>query len=236
MTTKPIYKPIYSEMISRNNLLLQNGTIRFDPQLNNPKKDPRKGLAYFAFDIHTNEKFESIIKEAKKTFPTQITYEQNPKDPKQGLLHFTFLQLIGVKENMKNLPPSLLNQYIETPKKIFTKMPPFSITYKGLIAIPTGVIIYGYPSIDINPYREKIRQAIIKKKLPFHEPFKTNIAHSTFLRLANPEDPQKLITFAEKYRKTELGKININSLQLGYGTWGMKKEEIKMFTTLPLGV
>lgn len=223
-----IYKPIYDEMRERNqDLIIQNGT-KYDEVLSSSDKDERVGLALFATtEFHLNNNFENMLAETKTVFDSQIIYQQTEDTQRNhGFLHFTFIQFIGVDPLIKTITKKKLEEYKGVLSRVIQTIKPFSIQYQGLIALATGLVMYGYPSVDINIYREQIRQKIVESKLPFKEPFKIDIAHSTFVRFCQPEDKDKLLEFASKYQSIDLGKVNITGFYLGNGSWRMRPDEV----------
>lgn len=221
------YSLVYKEMRQRNRSELSAGNIRFDSYLNNTELDNRLGWDLFCFfSTNLNTTFARMVQEAEEQFKDQVVYTTRPNKKKnQGLLHFTPLQLIRVGEANVRLEAEQENKYIDILYPVISSIPTFSIQYSGLIAIPTGLAMYGYPNVDINIYRDKIRSAIQKAGLPFDEPFLMNITHSTFVRLSTKENSQKLLDFAEKYKDIDLGTVMFDKMYLEYGSWRMWPEE-----------
>jgi hypothetical protein len=136
------------------------------------------------------------------------------------------MQIVSVGPLIKEISTGMIEEYIEVLHSVLSTMPSFSIQYRGLIALRNGLVLYGYPTIDINFYRERVRSEFIKKHLLFSEPFKINIAHSTFMRLITPQNGEKLIHFANKYNDIDLGSLTIKNLWLGNGSWKMLPQEV----------
>ncbi|KXK07452.1 MAG: hypothetical protein UZ21_OP11001001076 [Microgenomates bacterium OLB22] len=232
---KPQYKAIYDEMRGRNSKSLSEQGVWPDEVLQSAEIDTRVGLGLFAFPQTTlGQGFDHMIADARERFPAQVVYTPDRAQPQDGILHFTFFQLFKAA----GLPPDFTatdaSHYIATLQDIFSRFPPFTIKYSGLIAVPTGLLMYGYPSEDVNQYRDELRSALSTNGLPFEEPYKTDIVHSTCLRLCTTEDAQELLRFADDYKEVDLGTLSVDALTLGFGSWRMWDEECPLLKEIPL--
>ena len=216
-------------MRERNkNLILEKGFIP-DTKIKNMVKDSRKGIGLFALgDFKLNENFNKIYEEAKVEFSGQVLYSPMVKDraelSAQGSLHHTFMQFEKVGDNEKDALLLLIDSYKNGMAQTILDIGPIEVEYQGLIAIPSGILMYGYPDKDVNSFREKIRNL----NLDIKEPYKSDIVHSTFIRLCENINTNKLLDFADKYSKVNLGNIYIKKLFLGIGSWRMGLDEISM--------
>ena len=77
----------------------------------------------------------------------------------------------------------------------------------------------GIPDIDINNTRDIFRQQLASNNLKIRERYKTDIVHSTLVRLCEYEDKNKIILFCEKYKDTYFGCSSINNMNILRGTW-----------------
>lgn len=223
-------------MRARNGTSLLEQGVKPDEALQSAEIDKRIGLGIFAFpDAGLGQNFDQMIADARERFPTQVAYTPDRAQALDGILHFTFFQLFKVA----GLPPDFTTAdasgYVDALQDAFSKMPPFTIKYSGLIAIPTSLLMYGYPSEDVNKYRDELRSTLSATGLSFEEPYKTDIVHSTCLRLRQADDPRELIRFADDYKEVDLGTLSVDSLTLGFGSWRMWPEECAMVMEIPLG-
>jgi hypothetical protein len=209
---------IYDEMRSRNNDLVNKYGIKCDKLLLNKEPDNRLCLAIFS-----NIKglyLSDIYGDLEPIRSTCIYYPKN-KIQTNGTLHFTLMQLIGFNDFNELEDPSVLEKIIP----IIKDMLPLKIKYKGIILTPTGIVLCGYPDKDINSYRDKIRKEL---RDIIREPYYNNICHSTLCRFTGEVDIQQIQKNEEKYKEYVFGEIEINSFNIGYGTWKLNEYEIKV--------
>lgn len=224
------YKKIYQEMSERNRRNILEKGLRYDPLIAHNNKDTRKGLGIFAFprnDLGVN--FSSILEKVTTNFGDQVIYTPFPPQSKLGgVLHFTLMQMVGVKDKVADHFVASVDRYADILKNVLFELGSFSINYSGLIVIPTGFLMYGYPSKHLNKYREKIRDLVGGCNLPFEEPYKTDIVHSTFVRFCNEDSVDKVVSFGRDFYSCDLGCFDIKELFLGFGSWRMQPREIQM--------
>ena len=226
-------KNIYDEMRERNKRLLNDNGLKTDSAIESEEPDNRKGVGLFSFfpEDYKNEPLKELLVELHDVFPRQMVY--TPRDMlHRGRLHHTFMQFLAVGDSeFEQIDTTRL---IELLSPVLSSMNRFTIHYTGLIAVPTGLAMIGYPSYDINDVRSNIRNVLNQSGIFWKEPYLNNIAHSTVLRLSGDDDSKKLMAFADKYQEKDLGILHVTELSLGYGTWKMKRNEVKMVKTFQL--
>ncbi|HSX39804.1 MAG TPA: hypothetical protein VLI92_04430 [Candidatus Saccharimonadales bacterium] len=229
------YPEIYYEMSDRNRQIIREKGVKYDETLKNTAPDKRVGLAILAlYESFEDENLTKLTNEVKTAFPSQIVYTQKPKGPLEASIHFTFMQIFGVLSEEAGISKINLDQYKPIISDSFKDLEPFEVVFKHVIAVPTGLVIAGYPSIDINIYRDNLRNLIKKSGLPFSEPYYTVAVHSNLLRLCCDESADKILAFANKYKEIELGKLQVSKFIFGFGTWKVLPNEINMPYTISL--
>lgn len=228
INTENIYQPIYTEMRERNTKAMLDGNVKPDVILNN-QEDPRRGIGLFAFGKFVlNKQFTQVLREAGSLFSNQVVYSLDPEVAStQALLHCTIFQFFGVESIDPRFQPEVLKQYDEVLSDVLSQVPPFTVTYAGIIAVPSGLLMYGYPSININSMRDEIRAKLDERHILYKEPYKSDIVHSTLMRLRNPVAPTELLNFAKKYGDTDLGTLRVTDVALCYASWRMRPNEVK---------
>jgi len=228
------FQEIYQEMVDRNSRELETKGVKLDQEFN--AQDQRKGIGIFAFYESTpSPEFVDMYQEAELLFPDQVLYSPLSYHPRAkrasfyvGQLHFTFFQVHFAVPLLPTSYTDRFDAYAESIAKGLFKLTPFQIDFHRLIAIPTGLLLAGTPTEDINAVRDQVRASLAESSLQLQEPYKSDIAHSTFLRLANPVDPNSLLEFAKRHTNTHFGSLQITKLQLGLGSWRMAPSEISM--------
>jgi hypothetical protein len=121
-----------------------------------------------------------------------------------------------------------------------------TITYIGVIAVSTGLLMVGVPSKDsmrINDARDLLRDTLQRRDLPLMEPFCNNIVHSTLFRVTNEDashgtksnndDKDKedlhmrLLNLAKEYEEAYLGTVTLDKFQVGPASWRMRPDEMQ---------
>ena len=204
---------IYNEMRAKNISNINKG-LKIDSKLS--LKDNRRcfGISTSLNWDFLNEKFKLMIKDLEFLFKGQVIYDDSKKN--SGTSHFSFINIISFEKFNKN--EDYLNKNLKEYKIILDEVfEPFRIYWKGIIAIPTGICMVGFP--DINKKREIFREKINKKKLKMDERYKSDIIHSTLLRLVKEEDKNKIINFCEKYENKYFGFTEIKNMNIVKGSW-----------------
>jgi hypothetical protein len=205
-----------------------------------------------------NESFEStpaftqMHTELSNTFPQQNVYSVPLNS--SNVFHFTIMQVIGFPQydEQKGFFEAHKDQYLcrlyiyaykniykAVFEEVLTSLLPFKITYRGLMAVRTGLCVAGYPSVDVNGFRKTIEQKLKEKGLLYRE-YQNNIVHSTILRIQKPMNGQELVNFASKYEDTYLcidiafwrlqpryfGTLTVTEFHLAHSSWRMQTEEV----------
>ncbi len=136
---------------------------------------------------------------------------------KGGRLHWTVFQTetFPVTQISKDI-----KQEADTLRTIVGSFPPFSLALVGIRRTRFGLFFCGYPSFDVNLFREKIRS-----ELPdVREPHPQDICHVTLFRFTETptdEDYLFLDQICEKYKNTHFYTFLPKRYVYGYGTWSM---------------
>lgn len=209
---------IYSEMIERNKNLIKN-KFSFDPLLRE-EKDTR--MCYAAFCYNPSFEFSQEYKDFISSLNVDIGIIYSPQSS-EGVLHWSLLQIIKFEdEHLNNLSGEISEKYFSILREIFSSVPPFEINYNRIITTPSGLLMAGECSIDVNFLRDRFRARIREEKLELIEPYYNNIYHSTIYRFTSspPKD------FYVEIKKDGLVKCKIHSLTLGLATWRMLRSEV----------
>lgn len=238
---------IYSEMRSRNKTaILKAGAMRSDCFFaENPGRtdDDRRCLAISAviddsvacrFSSH----YERLIKTLLQEFPNDLHFAQSVNSSQQGQLHWTAMQLVGFADYEEECSSPEDSAYfqqeylncIQDSLHLGGLDRAFTIHFVGVIAVSTGLLMIGVPSIDLNIARDALRTKLASRGLPLKEPFINDICHSTLFRVTNLQKPSqhdRLLQIAKEYENIHLGSATIQSLQMGPASWRMLSTEIE---------
>lgn len=208
---------IYQEMYERNLKNLKENNFLFDPKLE--EDDSEFCFAVFCENIEykMHEELGNIIKSFPENFKEKMVFYDIDGDAK---LHFTLLQILGF-----NFRGNIIS---EDYKKIMTDIldVSFEIRYRHLIPVKSGFILCGYPSIDVNELREKIRKKLRDSSLRFEEPYYNNIVHSTFIRFKqelSQNERDYLLFSLEKYLNFDFGIAKISKFSISRIGWKLSR-------------
>ena len=207
---------IYKKMKEKNILTINNIGLNIDYHLN--MEDERRcfGISTYLSSKSFNEDFKLMITDLNNSFKGQVIYDDSEKNV--GTSHFSFINIISFEKFNDN--KHYIDQNYQNYKLILDEIfEPFKIYWKGVIAIPTGICMIGIPDVDVNKKREIFREKINEKKLKMDERYKTDIIHSTLLRLSKEEDKKKIFDFCKKYENTYFGLSEITDIKLIRGSW-----------------
>jgi hypothetical protein len=229
---------IYDEMRARQlKMLLEKGTNP-DSLIEKSLIDTRRCIAGFTFynNWSASQPFEPMLASLAKEFPHQNYYSTS--EQAINSIHFTFGQIIGFNEyeGKKDLWEENQATYLAAIKQVLNEMPSFEITFRGLMPIQSGIIMVGYPSIDINIWRRKLETLLANQNLAYSQ-YQNNIIHSTVLRCNQMEsNVQKLIQFANQYQSTYFGTLKVETFHIGHCSWRMQRPEIQVVEEVKLGL
>jgi 2'-5' RNA ligase len=224
---------IYNEMKARNNALIEKNGLGHDDKLVN-KEDNRYCLAlYSTFNkAILTDKYEEFIK--IKEFVEHCIYKIDNTDYRHGNLHFTMLQLVGF--NFFNFKDSneMIDEIYKLIKNEICKYLPIKICFNGIIVVPTGIVLKGFPDKNINELRDNIRTILRINNVNIKEPYYNNIVHSTLVRFNHQIDYSEIKKYIENYENVSFGEVIINEFILGHGTWKLNNYELENFTSFTI--
>jgi hypothetical protein len=206
-----IYLPVYELLKYKHKKILEVEGNKFDNLIS--YQDTRRCLAIWSYlnDSEFNIEFTKLIDELKY-LELGIIYTIE-KSTEYGRLHFTLLQCFGFETNEGN-------QYdIGKNKNSILEFIPcnFTIEWKEVVIIQTGVVMLGIPSIDLNDIRNKLVD-----NFQFNEPYLNNIVHSTLLRFNKKISNDQLNLLQTKISNIKnCGRSTIRNFDFGKASWLM---------------
>lgn len=195
-----------------------------------------------------NEKYFELHNRLKHEFGDYgFTFSQEPPLVGGGQLHWTLMQLVGFSHYSQHVlnqdetesgveSTFLSSEYLDCIQDSLTVGgldTAIHMHYVGVIAVSTGLLMIGVPSIDINETRDVVRSRLKQQNLPLMEPFVNDIVHSTLFRVAGdskdiPSDlHHRILKLAEEYKDVSLGTAVLSKFQIGPASWRLLKNEIE---------
>lgn len=108
----------------------------------------------------------------------------------------------------------------------------FELRFDGSILSPGGVLVKGYYREGLSALRERIRYLSNARGFSLQERYQSISAHMTLMRFAAPPaDKRRLLTFIEKHRLGDLGRMEVRRCTLVLHDWyNRRKEVLGVFT------
>lgn len=205
---------LYEKIWSKGKIALSNAQIAIDPvpmpgQL-------RWGLSAVLRPENWPSRLTSCINELAPIL-ADGSFIYGPKG-----LHFTVKSFEGYRENVAE-GDEYLQAYIDAISQASSRISPMTISLRGLVASPGGVLIKGWPKMDLQDFRRTMHESLTHSDLRIWGPesdlsrIRTS-AHAT-LSIFHRADAQyaDLINFVEKHFATEFGDITFDTIKIvGY--------------------
>jgi hypothetical protein len=225
----------YDEMRARHGRELQaqgQAALSPDPEIRMPLVDGRRCVAVYTFydDWQPAPAFAPMHQELQATYPGQNVYTLDPRTA-DSTLHFTILQVLGFEQFADLYAQTFVphqQAYLDIIQAELDKCLPFTITYRGLMPIKTGLIMVGFPSIDLAPVREGMERAFAAQGLPYRK-YMNNIVHSTIMRLVGTEGVEagQMLALGARYADTYFGTLTATRFEVGVSSWRMQERELQ---------
>lgn len=219
---------IYQEMVERNSGIK---TVSPDPLLLE-KVDERYCYPVFQWfsrgEWYPSGQFSKLV----DSFPDEVMpYTLHPSSS-SGVLHWTFLQLLGFDAYDQSYVEEHHQDYYKVLYPLIQELLPLRIDFRRSVVTPKSILMLGFPDKPVNQVREKIRKAIKEANLRFVEPYVCDIVHTTVGRFVKEYPVEKI---GEFNREEDLGYVVIKDLFIGPGTWKLLPDEVSRYSqSIPL--
>ncbi|WP_046246062.1 2'-5' RNA ligase family protein [Hymenobacter terrenus] len=174
---------------------------------------------------------KAITADFQSADPTQYYYPATD-------IHLTILSIISCYSGftLDMIAPSA---YQEVVRAIVEHVRPFTITYSGLTASPSGIMVQGVPEDDsLENLREQTRKFFRQSGLQhsIDQRYTIQTAHSTVIRFKNPiQDPHILVEIIRKYQQFFIGSFEVNTVELVYNDWYQRARNTVLLEEYSLG-
>jgi len=202
----------YMEMRQRNirNILnassssssssLSKPSLFIDEMILGNRIDPRRCIPVYTYYDHFTPSPElmELHRRLEIEFSKQTIYRVNGP---LAYLHWTIMQVLGFEqyEEFSSIFNSRQSDYLSILTSEMKSLLPLKISFRGLIPVPSGIVMMGFPDKDVNGIRRKCEKALEEAGLPFRK-YQNDIIHSTILRLCHSDvNPEHLVNFAHTW-------------------------------------
>lgn len=171
------------------------------------------------------------VKEAIQGFLQQLyTIDPHQYYYPTSDLHITVMAIISCYEGFA-LEQIVVEDYVALLQKSLEGFHPFEISFKGLTASPSCILLQGFWKDDtLNQIRENLRQQFKSSGLQqsIDQRYTIQTAHSTIVRLRKPlQHKDQWLECVEAYREFDFGAFRVNELELVCNDWYHRKEKVK---------
>lgn len=180
------------------------------------EQDNRYGLSLVIKPTEAVKRnIQKFLNELNSVAPNQYYYPNSD-------LHITVLSIISCYAGF-DMAAINVSDYIALIKKNLNKMPKMNISFKGITASPSCIMIQGFfDDTSLNDLRDSLRADFKSSDLQqsMDERYVIHTAHATVCRFSHPlQEKKKFLEIVEKYRDYNFGTFEVNTLDLMYNDW-----------------
>ena len=220
----------YAQMWQTASDRIRRGDIEPDPLLD-ALDDTRYGMSLLARpDEPTAAAIRAFLQECWQLEPAQYYYPISD-------LHLTVLSIISCYPRFR-LEQVELQAYQQCVAQALNSFPPFALTFSGITASPSTVVLQGYPQDNtLEKLRNRLRTVFQQSGLEhsIDSRYRIVTAHSTVVRFREKLlQPVRFADFLAQQRQRHFGSFRINSLELVGNDWYQRKAKTVLLKTYPL--
>lgn len=220
MNLQAHYNQLYESAIKK----IKSNNYQRDFLIDSPD-DKRFGVTLLVRPSENiKNKIQFLLDDLKQIDPIQYYYPSTD-------IHITIMSIISCYEGFR-LDQISTSEYIELISSNLKEIDKFNITFKGITASDSSVMIQGFPTDENlnnlrNGLRNSFRSSNLKQSIDIRYTIQT--AHSTVVRFR-----EKLIRINEVlevldyYKDYEFGTFEVNELELVFNDWYQRKNNSKL--------
>lgn len=219
MNLEEHYKKLYNDSINK----ISSDNYEIDDFIDS-NKDERFGITLLIRpSIEIKEKIQKFIKEIEKIEPNQYYYPNSD-------IHITVMSIISCYEGF-DIKRIDLTKYIELIEKCIVEKNDLNITFKGITASPSGIMIQGFmDNNELNDIRDRLRREFKSSNLEqsLDKRYLIQTAHSTIVRFRKELSQKgKLLEFLDENINYSFGSFKVSEFELVYNDWYHRKRYVK---------
>lgn len=224
---REIYDSLWNKSIEK----FGTGEFELDPVLDLREQDHRRGITLIGRpDNHVADNLLGFLKECRVLEPYQHYYDRTD-------LHMTVLSIISCYQGFE-LENYDLNAYCRLIRNATLDSGPFRISYHGITASPSCIMVQGFPADDrLQLLRKRLRDAFRNTQLEssIDQRYTLETAHSTIIRFKKPvTDKDRLLDCLRRYREFDFGSSEYKEISLVYNDWYMTNSIVRNIMSFEL--
>ncbi|WP_018477127.1 2'-5' RNA ligase family protein [Pontibacter roseus] len=221
------YNNLYQESLQK----LQADAYQIDPLIDSPT-DNRFGITLLIRPSgQAKANIQSFLNELKAVEPEQYYYPNSD-------IHITVMSIISCYAGF-NLQQISVPDYISLIQKSLSETGRFSISFQGVTASDSGILIQGFPQDEAlsgirNSLRENFKNSGLQQSIDARYAIQT--AHATVVRFRKPfVGKQPFLQVVEQWREVDFGTFEVAKLELVYNDWYQRERSVKPLHSFRLG-
>jgi len=221
----------YHALRSQSLQKFRNNDFEFDPLIDS-ENDSRYGITLLGRPSReVKQNISKMLNEIKAVAPNQYYYPESD-------LHVTILSIISCYAGF-SLDQIDQSDYQKIVQSAIGSISPFKITFCGLTASPSCILVQGFPENNKldklrNILRNKFKQSSLQHSIDKRYQLKT--AHLTVVRFKKPiDDVDNFIKTVTSLRDVKLGSSIIDKVELVGNDWYQQHNKVTSIAKYHLG-
>lgn len=213
------YKKLYHDSINT----ISSDNYHIDTLIDS-KNDRRFGLTLIirpSNEIKT--KIQDFLKNFKEIEPNQYYYPNSD-------IHITVMSIISCYSDF-DMSKIDVQKYIDLTEKCLLKGIDLNITFKGITASPSGVMVQGFMNNnELNDIRNRLRKEFKNSNLEqsLDKRYLIQTAHSTIIRFRKElSQKEKFLELLDNSINYDFGTFKVNKFELVYNDWYQREQYVK---------
>ena len=219
MTLENHYKKLYHESIDK----ISSDNYHIDTLIDS-KNDRRFGLTLIIRPSNEiKKKIQDFLKNFKEIEPNQYYYPNSD-------IHITVMSIISCYSDF-DMSKIDVQKYIDLTEKCLLKGIDLNITFKGITASPSGVMVQGFMNNnELNDIRNRLRKAFKNSNVEqsLDKRYLIQTAHSTIIRFRKElSHKEKFLELLDNSINYDFGTFKVNKFELVYNDWYQREQYVK---------
>ena len=220
----------YNKLWNQSLQKFRSNKFQFDPLINS-KDDNRYGITLLARPSkEVKQNISDILAEIKSVAPNQYYYPESD-------LHVTILSIISCYDGF-SLNQIDESEYEKIVQATVDSITPFEISFRGLTASPSCILVQGFLSNDqLNILRSELREKFKNSSLQhsIDKRYQLQTAHMTAIRFKESfENTERFINKTTELRNRSFGSCVIDEVELVGNDWYQQKEKVESIAKFSL--
>ena len=213
------YKKLYHESINK----ISSDNYHIDTLIDS-KNDRRFGLTLIIRPSNEiKRKIQDFLKNFKEIEPNQYYYPNSD-------IHITVMSIISCYSDF-DMSKIDVQKYIDLTEKCLLKGIDLNITFKGITASPSGVMVQGFMNNnELNDIRDRLRKEFKNSNVEqsLDKRYLIQTAHSTIIRFRKElSHKEKFLELLDNSINYDFGTFKVNKFELVYNDWYQREQYVK---------